>query len=60
LRHIQDNTVDQTAAAFRSGSYGNVNLQRTPRKKVLTGLEFAWGEPDQQQRSRPPTVPCSS
>jgi hypothetical protein len=60
LRHIQDNTVDQTAAAFRSGSYGNVNLQYTPWKKVLTGLEFAWGEPDQQQGSRPPTVPCSS
>jgi hypothetical protein len=46
-QHMQDNTVGQTATAFKRGSYGNLNLLYTPWKNVLTGLEFVWGELEQ-------------
>lgn len=43
-QHMQDNTAGQSATAFKRGSYGNLNLLYTPWKNVLTGLEFVWGE----------------
>ena len=43
-QHMQDNTAGQTGTAFKRGSYGNANLLYTPWKNVLTGLEFVWGE----------------
>lgn len=46
-QHMQDNTAGQTATAFKRGSYGNLNLLYTPWKNVLTGLEFVWGELEQ-------------
>ena len=46
-QHSQDNTAGQTATAFKRGSYANVNLLYTPWKNVLTGLEFVWGELEQ-------------
>jgi outer membrane murein-binding lipoprotein Lpp len=46
-QHLQDNTVGQTATAFKRGNYGNLNLLYTPWKNVLTGLEFVWGELEQ-------------
>ncbi len=46
-QHIQDNTDGQTATAFRRGSYGNLNLLYTPWKNVLTGLEFVYGDLEQ-------------
>src|SRR5574337_192573 len=46
-QHMQDNTAGQTATAFKRGSYGNVNVLYTPWKNVLTGLEFVWGELEQ-------------
>ena len=47
-QHTQDNTDGQTAAAFKRGSYGNVNLLYAPWKNVVTGLEFVWGELEQK------------
>jgi hypothetical protein len=47
-QHRQDNTGGQTATAFRTGSYGNVNLLYYPWKNVTTGLEFVWGELEQK------------
>jgi len=47
-QHKQDNTAGQTATAFRTGSYGNVNVLYYPWKNVTTGLEFVWGELEQK------------
>lgn len=47
-QHKQDNTAGQTATAFRTGSYGNLNLLYYPTKNVMTGLEFVWGELEQK------------
>ena len=47
-QHKQDNTAGQTGTAFRTGSYGNVNVLYYPWKNVTTGLEFVWGELEQK------------
>ncbi|HOM14468.1 MAG TPA: hypothetical protein PLB41_14245 [Rubrivivax sp.] len=47
-QHRQDNTAGQGPTAFRTGSYGNLNLLYYPWKNVTTGLEFVWGELEQK------------
>lgn len=47
-QHKQDNTAGQTATAFRTGSYGNLNVLYYPTRNVTTGLEFVWGELEQK------------
>jgi hypothetical protein len=47
-QHKQDNTAGQTGTAFRTGSYGNLNVLYYPAKNVTTGLEFVWGELEQK------------
>jgi hypothetical protein len=47
-QHKQDNTAGQAATAFRTGSYGNLNVLYYPMKNVTTGLEFVWGELEQK------------
>ncbi len=42
--HRQNNTGGQTGTAFHTGQYFSVNTLYTPIPNVMTGLEFLWGQ----------------
>lgn len=42
--HRQDNTAGQADSSFETGQYASVNTLWTPLPNFMTGLEFLWGQ----------------